>query len=183
MPKGAYQLGIERSTNAPCRTTRRQRESKTTTRALWKSVAYSRPPASVSPRKTVPDAPVSTAITAWVDQAFGIVGVQALIIPSSHAYRNRAGAAWPPPCTRKPPPALKATPVGPPGTATVRACLWPSPAYKVLELRPSLATHHGPSALAASLQALMSRASARSVTSSCREKRSVRALLAEPAAA
>src|SRR2546421_405698 len=104
MPKGAYQLGIERSTNAPRLTTRRQRESKT-------------------------------------------------------------------------------IPVGPPRTAIVIACLRPSPAYKVLELRASLATHHGPSALAARPHGFTSCESARSETSARTTNRSVRALLADVAAA
>ena len=52
---------------------------------MWKSVAYSFPRASVTPRKSAPDAPVSTATTASLDQPLGTVGVQARIIPSSHA--------------------------------------------------------------------------------------------------
>ncbi len=54
-------------------------------RSLWKSVAYSRPRASVTPRNSVPDAPVSTATTACLDQPFGTVGAQPRIIPSSQA--------------------------------------------------------------------------------------------------
>src|SRR3954467_15256838 len=74
-------------------------------------------------------------------------------------------------------------PVGPPGTSTVSACLWPPPSYSVLELRASLATHHGPVELAASPQALTSCASARSETRTRAVKRSRPALLADPAAA
>src|SRR5205807_9348612 len=85
--------------------------------------------------------------------------------------------------TTKPRPPLKTTPVGPPGTSTVKACFRPSPAYRVLELRASLATHHGPRAPAARPHGFTSCASARSETSRCRTNRSGRALLAEPAAA
>ncbi len=40
---------------------------------------------------------------------------------------NRAGAEAPLPWTTNPGPPLKTTPVGPPGTVTVSACLRPSP--------------------------------------------------------
>src|SRR5437764_2115419 len=96
---------------------------------------------------------------------------------------KRAGAASPPPWTTKPRPPLKTTPVGPPGTAIVIACLRPSPAYRVLELRASFATHHGPPALAARPHGLTSCPSAPSVTSGRTTNRSLRALLAGAAAA
>src|SRR5918911_1519242 len=96
---------------------------------------------------------------------------------------NRAGAAAPPPRTRKPRPPLKTTPVGPPGTETLSACLRPSAVYTVLELRASFATHHAPPARAASPHAFTSCGSARSVTSGRTTKRSGRALDADPATA
>ena len=85
MPNGAYQAGIARSTNAPRRTTRRQRPSKTSTRPLWKSVAYSRSPAIASPRNTAALAASSTATSATSDQLWGTAGDQPRIVPSSEA--------------------------------------------------------------------------------------------------
>src|SRR5512133_922757 len=91
---------------------------------------------------------------------------------------NLAGPEAPLPRTTNPRPPLKTTPVGPPGTVTVSACLRPSPEYSVLVLRPSFATHHGPSRLAARPHGLTRCASERSVTSTCLVKRSTRAPLA-----
>src|SRR5919197_159958 len=96
---------------------------------------------------------------------------------------NRAGAAAPPPRTKKPRPPLKTTPVGPPGTATRSACFRPSAVYTVLELRASFATHHAPPARAARPHAFTSWGSLRSETRRWTMNRSVRALAAEPAAA
>src|SRR5207244_3519560 len=93
---------------------------------------------------------------------------------------NRAGPAAPPPRTTKPPPPLKTTPVGPPGTATVNACFRPSAPYRVLELRASFATHHGPPALAARPHAFTSCGSARSETRRCTPNRSGRAVAGRP---
>src|SRR5919201_2625739 len=96
---------------------------------------------------------------------------------------RRAGALTPPSRTRNPSPGLNATPVGPPGTATVSACLWPSPVYVVLELRASFVTHNALPALDAMPQGLTSWASLRSETSRWTTNRSARAPLLEPPAA
>src|SRR5919204_6940742 len=80
-------------------------------------------------------------------------------------------------------PELNATPVGPPGTATVTACFRPLPVYVVLELRASFVTHNALSALDAMPQGLTSCASLRSETSRWRTNRSARAPPLEPPAA
>ena len=85
MPNGAYHGGIDVSVNAPARRTRRQCASYTSTRALWKSVAYTRSPSIATPRKTAASAASSTTTSACVDHPPGTVGVQARSIPSSHA--------------------------------------------------------------------------------------------------
>src|SRR5438128_12629568 len=47
MPNGAYRRGMPGSVNAPARFTRLNCPSKTSTRRLWKSVAYRKSPLSV----------------------------------------------------------------------------------------------------------------------------------------
>src|SRR5919204_2533107 len=96
---------------------------------------------------------------------------------------RRAGARTQPSRTRNPSPGLNATPVGPPGTATVSACLWPSPVYVVLELRASFVTHNALPALDAMPQGLTSCASLRSEMSRWTTNRSAREPLLEPPAA
>ena len=54
----------------------------------------------------VPVPVASTAISASFDQPFGTLGDQPRMRPSSHAYRNRAGAARPPARTTNPEPPL-----------------------------------------------------------------------------
>ena len=72
------------------------------------------------------------------------VGDQPRIVPPSVANRNRAApdlplwlttnaAAFP----------LKTVPVGPPGTATVRADFTPAPLYNVEVFDPLFDVHHG----------------------------------------
>ena len=85
MLSGAYQAEICGSSNEPATLTGRQLESKTSTRSLWKSVAYSRPPASATPRKIDPCPVRSTTTSAFVDHAVGTVAVHARMCPSSHA--------------------------------------------------------------------------------------------------
>ena len=86
IPDGAYHAVIAGSSNAPrASATRFQLPSKTSTRSLWKSVAYRRPFANVTPRKIAPTPVLSTVISAFFDQLSGTVGVQARRRPSSQA--------------------------------------------------------------------------------------------------
>src|SRR3978361_1056608 len=74
--------------------------------------------------------------------AGGGVG-QPSMVPASVAKMKRDATMVVPTLTGKPVPPLKTVPVGPPGTATVRAALVPRPSYSVEVLVPWFEPHHG----------------------------------------
>src|SRR5438067_13497296 len=117
IPNGANPAGSLESTNAPGVVSWWKLPSKTSTFALWKSVAYRKlPPAVVEiarPLKTAPTPERSTAMTACVAMTDGF---QPRILPSSVAQMNRAGPEADPFETTKLEPAFETSPVGAFGT-------------------------------------------------------------------
>src|SRR6185437_11610826 len=115
--------------------------SKTSTRPLWKSVAYSRSLATVRPLYTAPAAEESAPTSAVVPFT---AGDHPSTCPPSVAKRKRAAPLLPPWLTTKSVATpLKTVPVGPPGTETVSACFAPAPVYSVEVLVPLFDDHHG----------------------------------------
>src|SRR5919198_3569899 len=88
----------------------------TSTRPLWKSVAYRRGPSVVSaiarPLNTAPGTVAPTC--AAVDPGAGTSGLQPLMTPASDENRNSAGPLVIPECTVNPVPPFHTAPVGAP---------------------------------------------------------------------
>ena len=99
--------------------------SKTSTRRLWKSAAYSRSPEIARPKYEAPK----------LDRSFpscaARLPAQPRIVPLWVAKMKRAGAITAPFGTRNCEPPLKTTPVGLPGTETTSGVAggngWPAP--------------------------------------------------------
>src|SRR5215813_12377254 len=156
IPKGAYPLGRCRSRKLPGRCTRWNLELNTSTRPLWKSVAYRNVPnrvlASVSPLKT---APLRELNFTWaVDMPFttgSATGLQAMICPPSEEKMNSAGALPAMDLILNPLVGLNTCPVGLEsmgGRVTTRGtCVAMAPPgltpYSVATLVPLSATHSG----------------------------------------
>src|SRR6476469_7838210 len=156
MPNGAYPFGSFGSWNGS--DTGANDLSKTSTRPLWKSVAYSLSAATARPLYTAPAADESAP---GIAVAALTVGDQPRIWPPSVAKRNRAGPLLPPWLTTKSvAEPLNTVPVGPPGTDTVRACFAPLALYSVELFVPLFDDHHGVVGPAVIPQALTSDASA-----------------------
>src|SRR5689334_11425695 len=124
IPNGANPEGIFESTNPPVICVKL--ESKTSTFALWKSVAKILPSPIASPLNTAPSPVLSTTTNDCVDLGGGgTFGFQPRIVPASVANMNTDGPEWPfPSLTVKPEPPLKTIPVGPPSTLTTSGFGW-----------------------------------------------------------
>jgi hypothetical protein len=109
MPNGAKPFGILRSVKAPGLPAGANVSSQTSTRALWKSVAYSREPFFVSaiarPLKIAPGT-VTPTCASIEGGGGGTFAFQPLITPASEENRNSAGPLAMPECTTKPGPPL-----------------------------------------------------------------------------
>src|SRR5438067_3456223 len=92
MPNGPQPFGIRLSRNAFAGVTSLNEPSKTSTRPLWKSVAYSRSFRIARPLKT---ARVDERSAPGIAVVAATVGDQPRIVPASVAQRKRAAAVLP----------------------------------------------------------------------------------------